>query len=230
MVRKYARRKKSKRPFRKVRKVVTYQGLNKYMRKRVEKKAYLNEYPASFSDWNGGVASLTDIAQGDTDTTRDGDALFLKSIYLRGMIRAGEEYNNSDLQVRFMIFQWFERGVSPTPSDILAGFGSLSNRLRIFAPYSHDNRFRFNVLYDKTFRVYNDDIVNGKLLPEPSMAYKPIHTMIKKIKKRYVQFIAGSTTGMNKLYFLNISNADPAASVTTKPSYEFLWRINFTDS
>lgn len=210
--------------------MVTYKGLNKYMRKRVEKKSYVNEYPVSFSDWNGGVASLTDIAQGDTDTTRDGDALFLKSLYLRGMIRAGEEYNNSDLQVRFMVFQWFERGVNPTPGDILASFSSLSNRLRIFAPYSHDNRFRFNVLFDRTYRVYNDDGVGGKLLPEPSMSYKPIHTLIKKIKKRYIQYIAGSTTGINKLYFLNISNADPAAGTGTLPNYEFVWRVNFTDS
>lgn len=217
----YKRYKRSSRP-------VTYRALNKFYRKRAEKKAFLQEYPFSYSDANGGIACLTNVVQGDSDGQRDGDQLHSLSLYLKGTVQAPNNTSYDYAIFRFIIFQWYEQSV-PTVGEILAGFSSVTDYTnRVFLPYSHDNRFRFRVLYDKSFRLFRNDLTGGQNDVEPSFSYKTFGTFIKRIPKRNLQFAGATTTGMNKLYFLNISNLSTLAE--NKLGYNFMWRFNYTDS
>ena len=61
-----------------------------------------------------GINSLTDIAQGDTDITRDGDQLYMGSItFFKQWINA-DNVNTC----RFIVFQWFP-ATTPVGTDIL---------------------------------------------------------------------------------------------------------------
>ena len=98
-------------------------------------------------NYSGTIQSLCDISQGDTDTTRDGDALTMSSLEIRGHWVVGDAYN----VCRIMLIQWFPTdGVAPTVSQILFNSGN------IYAPISvkaHDYRQQFAVLYDKIIVV-----------------------------------------------------------------------------
>ena len=95
----------------------------------------------------GSVGSLSSVPQGDSDTTRDGDQLTISSLEIRynmflNIVSAAatnpQEINN----MRLIIFQWYPDS-TPIVSDILL-------TTHVLAPYQHDKRFMFKILYDKS--------------------------------------------------------------------------------
>lgn len=180
------------------------------------------KYHVSSGDWTAtnataAIAQITNVSQGDTDTTRDGDQIYLKSVYSSWLVRTNQTVPNAS-SVRMIIFQWFNtNGTSPVVGDILL---STTAATVIHSPYTHDTRYQFRVLYDKTVTVvpYDDQYMETKV--------GPMRRLITRIPKRKLQYVAGSATqGVNQIYFLRVSDDNDSP-----PDVQNYFKVNFTDS
>lgn len=156
-----------------------------------------------------GVTDITAIPQGDTDITRDGDQLFMGSISFFRRWTAGDDVNVG----RFIIFQWFPATV-PVGTDILnTNFG--------FAPVYHydtDRAYQYKILFDSITTVNNNFTGQNKETAIKRMKVRP--------KRKKIQFIAGGTTGTNKIYVLTTSDS----VIATHPSIDATFRVNYMDA
>lgn len=163
----------------------------------------------------GGLNSLTDVAQGDTDLTRDGDQLTMgKLVFFLELAQSsgvGFDVHNA---VRVILFQWFPQS-APAVSDILdQGTGT--------APYYHyftDKAKSFKILHDKIHRLQRDDPTAGGQVKIFKRRFK-----VRPGRKK-IQYVSGGTTGSNKIYLLLMSDS----SVTPHPTAYFHSRLNFMD-
>lgn len=193
------RRVPSKRFVRQVRHVIT---------KTAEKKYWDTSVTSTPVSASGTVLDLTPIPQGDTDQSRDGDQLTLRSIQGRFQFIAADATNIC----RIIIFQWFidttVSGVSPLVDQVIQ---TISNPL---ASYNHDGRYNFRILYDRTFSMdTTDDLTaSGRIY-------------IYKGLRRKVQYHGGVTGGKNKIYILYISDS----GAITHPSLTYYTRVTFSD-
>lgn len=181
--------------------------ISKQISKRAEKKYFNGSYSLSSYDHNGTIRELTPIPQGDTDVTRDGDSLYLRSMRVNGELVLGDTTNI----VRVIVFQWLETD-TPVPANILSStYVGTSNAP--LAPYHHDSRRLFRILYDRKF------VLNAN---RPNALYD---TGYLRIPKRKVSYIAGGTTGSNKLWVLLISDS----GAVVHPTISVLSRATFND-
>lgn len=158
----------------------------------------------------GTVTSISNVTQADTDTGRDGDQLYIRSLELQWQCDVIDTYNT----MRIIIFQWYQNDSTSTPAvgDILQ---TLSNSSGVISPYNHDQRFNYRILYDKVVTLTQGNT-------DASYVYK---SMITKFPKRKMQFNAADTTGTNKLYILKISDS----SATSHPQVRNITKLNFSD-
>lgn len=170
------------------------------------------------------ITDLTPIPQGDTDGSRDGDQLMLKSIQFRLMILAGPVIYTSSpfvITVRHIIIQWF-----PPTTPTLANVLDTTTLLAIYAPYEHASSQKMRVLYDRVHHLIPQTIDANPLVlylnaPDKSTVYQ--RKLITKIPRRLQQYDSGATTGTSKLYnIIFASNATPAIGTLGV-------RVNFTD-
>lgn len=170
-----------------------------------EKKYFLTQNTISQGDVST-VTSISDVLQGDTDTTRDGDQLTVRSVEIDWIWAAADAYNIT----RVIIFQWFPSG-APTAGDILL----LSVTLPYISPYNHDQRFKYKILMDVREVVStlsgNYAVVRRKYLLG---GYR-----------RKIQYEAAGTTGVNKLYILTVSDS----SLAVHPGVTYVAKLNFSD-
>jgi len=99
--------------------------------------------------------ALSAVAQGDTDITRDGLKIKMKSIQIKGQVYQDLDVQSSTVRCLVFIDRNYENGVPPTCAQLLENgyFGTPS------APYSMRNRKereRFKVIYDKLFTLNKD--------------------------------------------------------------------------
>jgi len=175
---------------------------------------YLGEkkYSASYTNVSvssaGNVFGLTEVTQGDTDQTRDGDQLTLTSLQLRWQAIIGDTAN----YVRVIVFQWLANSV-PTINSVLL---SLPLGGEVLSPYNHDTRYVFRVLYDKTVLLTN--------VGKPSSEVYDVRLI--KFPRNRVQYEAGGTTGTNKIYCITLSDS----GAVSHPAVNMYWKTNFKDS
>jgi len=176
---------------------------------------------AASIDWIGFTpVDLTNIAQGDTDATRDGDTIILKSVEWSMLYK----YNNSstlgDLKgsgnvVRFILFRWhpLSSDVSPTLAKIIQ-YTAVSYAPH--APLNHDGRDQFDILIDKVI------VLDG--FSKAFVNFKGLQKLDSKL-----QFKASTTDGSGKLYFTCLSDA--VSGTGPYPTLEsYLIRVSYTDS
>lgn len=178
--------------------------VKKIMNQQLEKKYSITSVNTTITN-AGSIWSISDVAQGDTDLTRDGDQLYIRSIECEIRVTAGDPTN----VMRIIVLQWIPNS-TPNVSSILIDattYGEMS-------PWTHDTRFLFRILYDKRFYVNTT-----------TMGNREHKTVLKRIKFRKMQFESGATTGTNKLYVLAIS--DSAAA--THPILFMVTKLNFSD-
>lgn len=194
--------KPSRRLKRVIRKVVQGQLV-----KQVETKYSEFTATASGFDFSGVIYSLTDIAQGATDQTRNGDELLPTSLDIRMQLVAGD----ATQAARFMIVRWLPYTTgAPSITAILQGTGSA---LAPYQSFYHDQRDQFEVLMDKFIKLDT---------------YHPTFNVRKRLKlaKKMVKYTAGSTTNAsNKLFVVLISDSGAAPN----PSFSGVIRTNFSD-
>lgn len=185
--------------------------VNKVVMKQSEKKYWDVATTAVSVDITGSITDLTSIAQGDTDQTRDGDQLYLRSIKGKAQIQVADTTNI----VRFIIFQWYMDtnvvGSAPTVSQILQSVGTAIGPM---SGYNHDGRYNFRILYDRTCFLDTTDKVQCGL-----------QWYINKGLRRKMQFHGGATGGKNKIYLLLLSDSGAA----THPSVAYYNRTAYSD-
>lgn len=193
---------------------VTWGGLKRWMATRQEEKYKDTSTAYAVQDYNATIVDLTNISQGDTDTTRDGDQVLPTRLELRGQLHGADATNT----FRIIIFRWKSNSQStldPTYPDILQSVYAATS-LAPLAPYYHDGRTLFDVLYDQKFDlagdVGNSNYVRG--------FQANVH-----LKNHPIQF-TDTNAGVNKLYMLYVSDS----SAPTHPAIEYIARVFFTDS
>ncbi len=149
--------------------------------------------------------------QGDTDFNRDGDQIMLKRLRIRiQMYRPQTVPGNAAYipnSMRFLVIQWKDNR-TPAITDILQ-----SNAYLSFIRW--DQRQLFKVLMDK--HVHFSTNGNAEVLVK--------RTLYKMRQK--VQFVSGTQTCTNKLYYLILS--DNGVTDQNKCTYNFNARVEFTD-
>lgn len=158
---------------------------------------------------------ITNIAQGQTDSTRIGDEVKPTSI----RVRIASQTNLADPELavlRAVLFQWHPDSVRDPPSfDEILMTPSLAT---VYAPQSelnHDQRKQFSVLADQMWTINKNGAENA------------IHlNTLKSRKMRKLQFRNASQDGNEHIYLLivsdrNILSAEPIVRVSA--------RVNYTD-
>jgi len=182
--------------------------VNSSLSKEQEEK-YQVFYLATNVDYSGAIVDVTAISQGDADTNRNGDEIVPKLLSIRGTFVNADSSN----AFRLIVFRYKN-------DTSLTGNPSMTNILNLTAsvtaplqPYYHDARRTFSILHDS---MYVTDTNN---------AIRKFNVRIP-LGRKAVNFIAGNTTGINKIYVGIIS--DSAAS--THPAASLVCELRYTDS
>lgn len=191
-------------------------GLNKVQRKQVKKlvEAPLEKkkFHASYQDANVTathvVSEICNIGQGDTEATRDGDAIKITSAFYRGHIVAADQTN----VVRLTLIRWKPNG---TPSaDKIYETAVIGTDGGIYSDFNHQYRSDFVVLQDKFITVQG---TNGQC--------QRMFTLKCGHQPKTV-FNGSATTGANKLFLIKSSDSLAA----THPTITMRGELFYTDA
>jgi len=173
-------------------------------------------------DYNGIVCvGLTDIVQGDSDTTRDGDSCIIKRLHFAALARYNQVNTTTNLVtsinvLRMIVFVWkpFFADAPPSAAKILTYTGTVYSP---FAGLHHDGRDQFVILFDKTV------VLDGFCSPAKML------TCDLKLNHK-VHWKSGSTTNISGgIYYFTISNAIAAGGLYPELQ-QSAFRIDFTDA
>lgn len=163
---------------------------------------------------NSGVTfTLSAVPQGDSDSHRDGDRLYIRKMYVRGQIEFGDSTNI----VRLIFYQW-----KPSTTPILGSIllNGPSGSIDVHSQYSHDYRQQFKILYDKTFVIIGNS--SSATSPYTPVSIRQFQFTLRRLNHQ-MQFIGGGTAGTNQIYYLAISDSaapsHPALTMSTKLMY-----------
>jgi hypothetical protein len=177
--------------------------------------------PFNVDDTGTVPASISNIAQGTSDTTRVGDTVNPFSLEYSLMLKYNNTNTTTNLNVslnflRLIIFRWspFFTDVAPTVGKILTYF---TVGYAASAPLVHDGRNQFELLVDRR-----------AILDGATRLYKEMHGTVTL--NGPIQYKAGSTTNQSGgIYFLVISDAATGGAVYPSVQYNS-FRINYRDS
>jgi hypothetical protein len=178
------------------------------LRKSLELKYFsLTDNTYSSISYNGTDFFLpfTQIPQGDTDSTRDGDRVELKEFRFRLACKIS---TTTPVFLRVICFQWKPNSV-PVYANILLDQHNTS--AAPMTDFNHDLRSEYHIL--------SDDLLEVDTVAHPAIV---IEHSIKNLIP-YIQFTAGSSTvGTNLVYILAVSDvltAGPQVIVYSKTLY-----------
>lgn len=183
---------------------------NKVYNKKAEIKFHDADDVGSGIDSSGSVFDISLISQGDTDQTRDGDKIYVKSIIGRMTLTAGDATNF----LRVIIVQWLAENSGITITKVIQSLTGAINQ-----SYAHDYASARKILYDKTFTLGS---ANTASVPTVRTA----KFMITRGFKRTINFLGGSTDGYNKLYMVCVSDSGGVPN----PTLAYSVRVRYTDS
>lgn len=162
----------------------------------------------------GHIISLSSVAQGDSQTTRDGDSIRGKSLQIR--IRMGHNASGGTGQtVRMILFIDKQNNQPGTCDPTLSGtpYGVL-NQSTLQSLTLPENSGRYKILKDKMYTMTNDikELIDLKI-------YKKINPKIT--------FTSSSTNvaQKNNIYMLVFSN-----EATNGPSFAYATRLRYIDN
>lgn len=168
------------------------------LKRRMEKKYHVGSSyvwnAASLIDPTTTIPySLTNVTQGNTDTTRIGDKLHVSALILRFNMHLypHNDASNGQTQAYFRIicFQWLENDAYNTPT-----VSKLLESTSLNAPWNHDQSSSFFILYDKV---------------HPMNSTKPSGLLTVPIipKFRRIDYNGGGTSGNKKIWLLIIGES-----------------------
>jgi len=162
---------------------------------------------------------LTNPAQGDTDSLRDGDRLKPHSITLHYQFVASQIAS----QVRIIVFRWKPNNTAIAPavaSIIITAAGQQSP----LGNYNRDLRDQYTILYDENHPMGVYVVAAGTA----TVATAPTEVVQRVVfDKRHpaIQFTGGSTSGTNHIYVMACTD-----DTATQPQIGYVSRMLFTDS
>jgi hypothetical protein len=180
------------------------QQIRKYVDKTSETK-YVTVTSSTTYDTAGAVATLSTIAQADTDTGRSGDQVRVKRLRIKGTWYLADTTN----ACRIVVFRYKSQG---TPTTV-AAFQLTSD---VMAPFStaptHDYRKNVVILLDRLSVLDT---------------YHPTDTFEYDIPLDFpIQFVAASsTTSTNAVYIAAITDSGAA----THPTLSFYSKLEYKD-
>jgi len=155
---------------------------------RLETKYFIAFYGNVINN-AGSITDMTAIPQGDSDLTRDGDALNL----IRSEVILSVDFAESNA-LRTVIFLWKPFSV-PTVSSVLQNIGAYG----FASPLTHDTRNQYTILYD--------NIIYGVGTTSSGRQGTSFRLNLPRIQTR---FDAGTTSGSNKVYVVQITDSAAA--------------------
>lgn len=174
------------------------------------------------------MIDLTQIPQGDTDSTRDGDHLMLCGTpefhvrFQNDLTGAGD----AGAMYRLIIFQWHpSNGTAPIGSDIL--LTGVSGAVDYTSFYSHDKRQLYTILYDECFKTWGHGA--GGAGPGTNQTDSGLHRIKYSFAKaqKQCQYQGGSTSGTNQIYMFMIHSS--ANLVGNQNAWLFASKIFYRD-
>lgn len=177
------------------------------------------------------------IPQGNTDITRSGDKVYMKSLTLRGVLYMNQNAvtGNELGWFRLIIFQWHPVVDSTVatlnaqlPPHQIIDFGAMDagTTMDPSSFYFHDRAGQYTILYDKNY--VGNGTRTGTNIPVNFTRNIHINVPLKKAQKQ-LRFLAGSSTTAANQIFCVIMSAQPTA-VANPPTFNGISRIRFTDS
>lgn len=185
--------------------------IRRVINRQAEKKYF--DYSANTTVSNSGyLLKLSEVPQGDSDVSRDGDQLTIRSLQFNTETLVGVNETGGTNKVRIIIFQWFP--------NTAAGYPTLNNLLLdvtspFLSPYAHDYRFNFRILADRTASVDDGD-------PSRMMKF-----FIRRFARRKIQYVGASATSYTNglfAYLVSDSGAIP------HPTVYWSGKLNYSDT
>lgn len=163
-------------------------------------------------NWNGTVAQLANINQGDGVNQRDGQSVLLKSILIRGAITYGSVHGSNLIRVVVFMDKRNSTGVFPSPLDVYANVG---NANAPNSPLLNNSYGRFKILYTNLFTV-----------SDTGQKARPFKIYINHIDKHiHYTGTAGTDESRNQIYIMYTSDVN-----TDDPSISYYSRIRYIDN
>ncbi len=177
------------------------------------------ETGADVVDTVGTIIPLTNIAQGDTDQTRDGSQIKLMSLDFKGVVRVNSAVTaiGSNVTVMLVLDKQTNQAIYNT-ADLLA---NTTASLSVYSPLNLENKFRFRVLKRWIFQI-NAQGANRKVL-------KWYHKFGNNMKIRYdasTPDISDLTSKSLSLIFIG----NDALAGSTKPRIQYYVRLRYVDN
>lgn len=158
------------------------------------------------------ITNLSGVTQGDSDTTRDGDTLTLKSMRFSATIAGADTYN----RFRIILFRWnANNATAPVVGDLL--MNSAGSLVDVLIPTVIDGKSQFHIIHDRT---YVTTTAGKSSLGVLKTFYG------KKLGAKNIQFEGGANTGYKHVYMLTVSDSGAASH----PIIYFSNLLRYTDS
>lgn len=180
-------------------------------------KHYFDYNPVAFNvQFTGNIQLLSAIPQGDTDSTRSGDRLTIKSVQVKGVC-IGNDTTNA---CRVVLFQYLGDSAAAIPT-IGTLFQNTGTQTAPYSPYSKDYAgYKWVPLWDKLILM---DTYNPIKKFEIMVTAKDF----KKKAKPFIQYQSGSTNNaIGHMYLVFLSDGGVAPDVTVAMQT----RIRFIDN
>lgn len=170
------------------------------------------------------IWALSLVTVGNTDLTRSGDRITIKSLQVKGTYSAGDTTNH----LRVICFQYIadSGAAGPVASEVLQSsfVGSVNI---INAPYAKDFAgYKTIILYDKTFSMTLGANADGG----PANGHFQFMLTSKDFKKGkanpMIQYQAGGTNGVGNIYLMAMSDSAGVPNV----GIDFVSRLRFIDN
>lgn len=200
-------------------KLATLDAVKKIINRNVELKKDDTEIDYNPSDGQNVYLDLTTMIQGDDDDSqRVGNEVMIKSIDFRYQVINADNFNI----VRFIVFRWKEDTLTAYPSYVLDTGPYPNGPVKVNAPYFWDDwrKGKLKILSDRTISIGNagPGVVRGH--------YKKYFKNGLKLRFSEGEGTGVALTGMNKIFFMAISDSNIAAH----PRISGVSRITYTDA
>lgn len=196
---------------------------------------------------DGLVQCLTDIPQGTRDIERIGDKIVINSIELNYWCASRPAIpDTNQVIMRFIVFIWND-DTSPSLANMLEGLTGnpppgpnagpiIPPEMIVMSPFDHDRKTKRKILWDHTYHQTGGLLVTATL-PLTLQSQGDIFFVkrqfldLKKlpIAKRTINFEAGGTGGINKIWSITLSNIPTATSDANSPNMYHFHRVNYVD-
>jgi hypothetical protein len=163
----------------------------------------------------GDMKHLTGIAQGDSETTRDGQQINIKSLQVKGQMYLDTAIQSSTVRLIIFVDKNFLGSGVPSALNLLDGTGYFGTPQAPYVMRNRKERERFKILFDK---VYSLNTNGANTLP--------INIYRRLNMKSTFSGINATDTGKNNIFLIAISGQ----AMDDRPTLDLLSRVSFTDS